>query len=156
MAILVPGGAGYIGSHNVKTLLENGREVVVIDNHCLTARPSPGRSREVPFTKGTISAIPADLGKIFANHRIDSVLHFAASSLVAESMVKPLDYFNNNVMSPGMQSLLAAMVRHEVDKNCLFIFRSRLWKNRKNAHEGGCAAFASKPTYGESKLMMEK
>ncbi len=150
MAILVPGGAGYIGSHNVKTLLENGREVVVIDNLLTGHRQAV--PREVPFYKGDIRN-PADLDKIFANHRIDSVLHFAASSLVAESMVKPLDYFNNNVL--GMQSLLAAMVRHKVDKIVFSSSAAVYGKAEKMPIEEDAPLLPTNP-YGESKLMMEK
>ncbi len=150
MAILVPGGAGYIGSHNVKTLLENGREAVVIDNLLTGHRQAV--PREVPFYKGDIRN-PADLDKIFANHRIDSVLHFAASSLVAESMVKPLDYFNNNVL--GMQSLLAAMVRHEVDKIVFSSSAAVYGKAEKMPIEEDAPLLPTNP-YGESKLMMEK
>lgn len=150
MAILVPGGAGYIGSHNVKNLLENGREVVVIDNLLTGHRQAV--PREVPFYKGDIRN-PADLDKVFANHRIDSVLHFAASSLVAESMVKPLDYFNNNVQ--GMQSLLAAMVRHGVDK-IVFSSSAAVYGEAEKMPIKEDAPLLPTNPYGESKLMMEK
>lgn len=150
MAILVPGGAGYIGSHNVKTLLEDGREVVVIDNLLTGHRQSV--PRDVPFYRGDIRN-PPDLDKVFANHRIDSVLHFAASSLVAESMVKPLDYFNNNVQ--GMQSLLAAMVRHGVDKIVFSSSAAVYGEAEKMPIEEDAPLFPTNP-YGESKLMMER
>lgn len=150
MAILVPGGAGYIGSHNVKNLLENGREVVVIDNLLTGHRQAV--PNEVPFYKGDIRN-PAALDKVFANHRIDSVLHFAASSLVAESMVKPLDYFNNNVQ--GMQSLLAAMVRHGVDK-IVFSSSAAVYGEAEKMPIKEDAPLLPTNPYGESKLMMEK
>ena len=111
MAILVCGGAGYIGSHNVRALLARGEEAVVIDNF-LT-----GHRRAVPagvrLHEGDIRD-PEALDRVFSENRIDAVLHFAASSLVGESMEKPLAYFNNNVH--GMQMLLEAMRRHGVDK----------------------------------------
>ena len=99
MAILVCGGAGYIGSHNVRALLARGEEAVVIDNF-LT-----GHRRAVPagvrLHEGDIRD-PEALDRVFSENRIDAVLHFAASSLVGESMEKPLAYFNNNVH--GMQT----------------------------------------------------
>ena len=111
MSILVCGGAGYIGSHNVRALLARGEEPVVIDNFLTGHRQAvPGGVR---LYQGDIRD-PAALDRVFAENRIEAVLHFAASSLVGVSMEKPLPYFNNNVH--GMQTLLEAMLRHGVDK----------------------------------------
>ena len=111
MSILVCGGAGYIGSHNVRALLARGEEPVVIDNFLTGHRQAvPGGVR---LYQGDIRD-PTALDRIFAENSIEAVLHFAASSLVGESMEKPLPYFNNNVH--GMQTLLEAMLRHGVDK----------------------------------------
>lgn len=109
MAVLVCGGAGYIGSHNVRVLAEAGEDVVVIDN--LRTGHRAAVPAGVAFHEGDIRD-PAALDAVFAAHRIDAVLHFAASSLVGESMEKPLEYFDNNV--GGMQRLLEAMLRHDV------------------------------------------
>jgi NAD(P)-dependent dehydrogenase (short-subunit alcohol dehydrogenase family) len=88
--VLVSGGAGYIGSHTVQVLTERGYEAVVIDN--LTTGFYPALSTGVTFYEGDISDA-ALVGKIVRKHRIDSVIHFAARSLVGESVAKPDLYF---------------------------------------------------------------
>ena len=100
MKILVCGGAGYIGSHMVAELLENNIEVVVLDNlekghkdALLGGKLYVGDLRDKKI-----------LDKIFTENKIDAVIDFAAYSLVGESMVDPLKYFNNNVY--GTISLL--------------------------------------------------
>ena len=111
MSILVIGGAGYIGSHNVRALLARGEDVVVLDNL------STGHREAVPdnvaFYEGDLRN-PDDLDRVFSAHKIEAVLHFAAFIEVGESMKKPLKYFDNNVV--GMIILLEAMERHGVDK----------------------------------------
>ena len=113
--ILVTGGAGYIGSHTVKELLRRGYETVTFDNL------STGH---LEFVQGD-EFIQADLRdidavrKAFANHSIDAVVHFAASCYVGESVDKPIEYYENNVLC-GLH-LLAAMVEQNV--KC-FIFSS--------------------------------
>ena len=111
MKILVVGGAGYIGSHNVRALVERGDEVVVMDSLVTGHREAVHLGAK--FYKGDIRSAE-DLDRVFTENRIDAVLHFAAFIEVGESVAKPLKYFNNNV--GGMQSLLEAMVRHGVDK----------------------------------------
>jgi len=109
MAVLVTGGAGYIGSHMVAELLENGYETVVIDNL------STGNREAVQcenFYKGDIRNSD-DLDRVFSENSIDSVIHFAASSLVAESMSNPLKYYNNNVY--GTSVLLDSMKKYGVE-----------------------------------------
>ena len=111
MAILVCGGAGYIGSHAVHALAAAGQEVVVVDN--LQTGHAAAVAGKAAFVQGDIRDA-ACLDGIFRRFRIDGVMHFAADSQVGESMVDPLKYFNNNV--GGMQSLLEAMVRHGVGR----------------------------------------
>lgn len=113
--ILVVGGAGYIGSHMVIDLLQTGREVVILDD-LSTGHPelvTGGR-----FIEGGLGDA-ALLDRIFSNNRIDAVMHFAAFSLVGESVVEPLKYYRNNVAATA--ELLHAMVRHNVKR---FIFSS--------------------------------
>ena len=113
--ILVVGGAGYIGSHMVLDLLQADYEVVVLDNL--------SRGHRDLLVGGTF--IEGDLGdtilldSIFSRHRIAAVMHFAAFSLVGESVSNPLDYYRNNVAKTV--ELLAAMARHGVR---YFIFSS--------------------------------
>ena len=148
MSILVCGGAGYIGSHTVDYLIKQGQDVVVVDNlltgHIESLKP------EAKFYKGDIRDA-AVLDKIFTENKIDAVIHFAANSLVGESMQKPLMYFNNNIY--GMQVLLEAMVRHNVDK---IVFSSTA---AVYGEPGRIPIVETDPTlptnpYGESRLTM--
>lgn len=113
--ILVVGGAGYIGSHMVKDLLRADYPVVVLDNL------STGHRELVPggdFIEGDLGD-SALLDQVFSKHKIDAVMHFAAFSLVGESVKQPLIYYRNNVARTV--ELLAAMQRHDVNR---FIFSS--------------------------------
>jgi UDP-glucose 4-epimerase len=113
--ILVVGGAGYIGSHMVLDLLQAGHEVVVLDDLSRGHRDLlPGGS----FVEGDLGDASL-LDCVFSRYRITAVMHFAAFSLVGESVTRPLDYYRNNVAKTV--ELLAAMVRHRVR---YFIFSS--------------------------------
>ena len=101
MSILVAGGAGYIGSHMVKDLIENGEDVVVADN--LSTGHRDAINPKAKFYEGDIRDRQF-LDKIFDNEDITAVVHFAAFSIVPESMSKPLKYFDNN--TGGMITLL--------------------------------------------------
>ena len=94
MSILVCGGAGYIGSHTVHQLIKSNEDVVIVDNlqtgHLKAVNP------KAKFYKGDIRD-DAFLDKVFSENNIEAVIHFAANSLVGESMTNPLLYFNNNV-----------------------------------------------------------
>lgn len=101
MAILVTGGAGYIGSHTAVELLNAGREIVVLDNLHNSSEVSLERVKQItgkdfPFYKGDILDREM-LRKIFAEHKIESVIHFAGLKAVGESVQKPLFYYENNV-----------------------------------------------------------
>ena len=150
MAILVCGGAGYIGSHAVHALVEKGEQVVIVDN--LQTGHRGALNPAAKFYEGDIRDA-AVLDKIFTENKIEAVIHFAANSLVGESMEKPLLYFNNNVY--GMQVLLEAMVRHGVDK-IVFSSTAATYGEPKRVpiHEDD----ETNPTntYGETKLTMEK
>ena len=150
MAILVCGGAGYIGSHAVHALVEKGEDVVIVDN--LQTGHRGALNPAAKFYEGDIRDASV-LDRIFTENKIEAVIHFAANSLVGESMEKPLLYFNNNVY--GMQVLLEAMVRHGVDK-IVFSSTAATYGEPKRVpiHEDD----ETKPTntYGETKLTMEK
>src|SRR5574344_2039811 len=111
MAILVLGGAGYIGSHTVYELIDKGEDVVIADNletgHIENIHP------KAKFYKGDIRN-KNFLDDIFNKEKIDAVIHFAANSLVGESMTNPLKYYDNNVY--GTKVLLSAMVDNNVKK----------------------------------------
>lgn len=149
MAVLITGGAGYIGSHMVAELLENNIETVVIDNL------STGNRSSVPcgkFYEGDIRN-PVDLDKIFSENHIDSVIHFAASSLVAESVEQPLKYYNNNVY--GTSVLLEAMKKYCV-KNIVFSSTAAVYGEAEIIPITETTELKPKSPYGETKLAMEK
>jgi len=113
--ILVVGGAGYIGSHMVKELLKAKYNVITLDNL------STGHRELLPgglFIEGSLGDVKL-LDRIFSTHRIDAVMHFAAYSLVGESVATPLKYYRNNVAETI--ELLYAMIQHNI--KC-FIFSS--------------------------------
>lgn len=111
MTILVLGGAGYIGSHTVYALIEKGVDVVVIDN--LETGHIEAVHEKARFYKGDIRD-RAFVDSVLDKEKIDAVIHFAANSLVGESMVNPLKYYDNNVN--GTKVLLQSMVAHGLDK----------------------------------------
>lgn len=149
MAVLICGGAGYIGSHAVRALREQGREVVVLDSLRTGHRQS--LPADVPFVEGDMRD-PAVLDAIFARHTVESVLHFAASSLVGESMQLPLQYFSNNVH--GMQVLLEAMVRHGVER-IVFSSSAAVYGEPDSVPITEEAPLRPGNPYGESKRIME-
>jgi UDP-glucose 4-epimerase len=110
MAILVTGGAGYIGSHTVMYLHEQGEDVIVLDSL------EKGHREAVQNAKIYQGELKNEdlLDEIFTTNKIDSVIHFAANSLVGESVEKPLEYYENNVI--GSYHLIKKMVEHDVRK----------------------------------------
>jgi len=150
MNILVLGGAGYIGSHAVYQLIEQKHTVIVIDNlqtgHRDAIHPDarfyPGDIRDLDF-----------LREVFSNETIDAVVHFAANSLVGESMEDPLKYFDNNVY--GTQVLLQAMQEFNVKK---IVFSSTAATYGEPTQIPITEDMPTLPTntYGETKLTMEK
>ncbi len=121
MAILVTGGAGYIGSHTVVQLQNAGYEVVVLDNLVNSSEKSLQRvekitGKKVPFYKADILDREA-LEVIFSKESVDAVIHFAGLKAVGESVAKPWEYYNNNIA--GTLVLTDVMRRHGV-KNIIF------------------------------------
>lgn len=113
--VLVVGGAGYVGSHMVKMLLQANMEVVVLDNLSTGHRDAVLGGE---FVEGD-TADAACLNRVFTEHRFDGVIHFASSTQVGESVKKPGNYYRNNFCNT--LNLLDAQIRHEVD---VFIFSS--------------------------------
>lgn len=150
MSILVLGGAGYIGSHAVYQLIESGKDVVVVDN-LLTGHKAAVHPKAT-FYKGDIRERDF-LHEVFSNESIESVIHFAASSLVGESMDKPLQYFDNNVY--GTQILLEEMVEHGV-KEIVFSSTAATYGEPEAVPITEAMPTNPESTYGETKLTMEK
>ena len=150
MSILVCGGAGYIGSHAVYQLVKAGEDVVIVDN--LQTGHRSAINPNAKFYEGDIRN-PEILDKIFTENKIEAVIHFAANSLVGESVEKPLMYFNNNVY--GMQILLESMVRNGVDKIVFSSTAATYGEPEKIPIEENDRTQPTNP-YGESKLIMEK
>lgn len=149
MAILVCGGAGYIGSHMVAYLLEKGKDVVVLDNL------QKGHKEAVlckKFYKGDLRD-RAVLDKVFTENNIEAVIDFAADSLVGESVTEPIKYFENNI--GGTLSLLSVMKDYGV-KNIVFSSTAATYGEPENIPIlESDKTFPTNP-YGESKLAVEK
>lgn len=150
MSILVLGGAGYIGSHAVNQLIDKDYDVVVVDN--LATGHEDAINKKAKFYKGDIRD-KEFLGKVFDKEKIEGVIHFAANSLVGESMEKPLKYFNNNVY--GMQILLEVMQEHDV-KHIVFSSTAATYGEPKKVPITEDMETCPTNTYGETKLTMEK
>ena len=150
MSILVCGGAGYIGSHAVYQLIAKNEDVVIVDN--LQTGHRGALNPKAKFYEGDIRNYQV-LDKIFTENNIEAVIHFAANSLVGESMQKPLLYFNNNVY--GMQVLLESMVKHKVDK-IVFSSTAATYGEPERVPIMEDDRTLPTNTYGETKLTMEK
>lgn len=151
MAILVCGGAGYIGSHMVAYLKDQGEEVIILDN----LQKGHKEAVEIVGAKlyvGDLRDIEI-LDKVFTENNIDSVIDFAADSLVGESMVDPLKYFENNVGSTI--SLLNAMKDHNV-KYIVFSSTAATYGEPENTPIVESDKTVPTNPYGESKLSVEK
>ena len=148
--VLVVGGCGYIGSHMVKTLVKDGHRVIVLDNL------STGFSEAARFGEELIIGDFADemlLDRLFTDYQFDSVMHFAAASLVGESMEHPAKYYRNNVSNT--LNLLDAMVKHRVLN---FVFSSTAAIFGEPQYTPIDEVHPKNPInpYGASKLMIEQ
>ena len=150
MAILVLGGAGYIGSHTVYELIDAGRDVVVVDNLATGFRAAV--HPKARFYQADIRDRKA-MDALFEKEKIEGVIHFAASSQVGESMTDPLKYYDNNLW--GTIALLESMTTHGVDK---IVFSSTAATYGEPERIPILETDRTVPTncYGETKLSMEK
>ena len=150
MSILVTGGAGYIGSHTVYKLIEEGRDVVIIDN--LETGYQEAVHPKARFYKGDIRN-KEFLDTVFSKEKIDAVIHFAANSLVGESMKNPLKYYDNNLY--GTKVLLESMIENNINKIVFSSTAATYGEPEKYPIE---ETDKTEPTntYGETKLAMEK
>ena len=150
MSILVLGGAGYIGSHTALELIRTGESVIIADN--LATGHIEAVPKDAKFYLGDLYD-KAFLDNIFENEQIDAVIHFAAYSLVGESVVNPLKYYDNNLC--GTKILLDSMVEHHIDK---IVFSSTAATYGEPENIPILETDRTQPTnpYGETKLAMEK
>ena len=149
MAILVCGGAGYIGSHMVAKLLEKGEEVVILDNLQKGHREAMLGGK---FYEGDLRDREI-LDSVFSENDIEAVIDFAADSLVGESVTEPLKYFDNNI--GGTISLLKAMRDYGVKKIVFSSTAATYGEPESIPILEGDKTFPTNP-YGESKLAVEK
>lgn len=158
MAILVTGGAGFIGSHTCVELLNAGYEVVVLDNLVNASEKSLERvkaitGKEVTFYKGDILDRTI-LNEIFEKEKIDSCIHFAGLKAVGESVQKPWEYYNNNIS--GTLTLVDVMRQHNC-KNIIFSSSATVYGDpaeipiTENCPKGQCTN-----PYGWTKSMLEQ
>lgn len=149
MAVLVTGGAGYIGSHMVYALADAGEEVVVLDN--LTTGFWWAIAPQAKLVEGDIGdeALVAELAK---DHKFDAIIHFAGSIVVPESVADPLSYYLNNTVKT--RSLIAAAVKAGIPR---FVFSSTaaVYGNPERVPVEENAVLAPISPYGSSKLMSE-
>jgi UDP-glucose 4-epimerase len=156
MKILVTGGAGYIGSHSCVELLNNGYEVIVVDNLSNSKEESLRRVQEL--TGKSIKFYQVDLlerdnlNTIFTDNQIDSVVHFAGLKAVGESVDFPLQYFRNNVS--GTISLLFVMKEHAVH-NIVFSSSAVVYGDVKTVPITEDFPLSVLNPYGRTKLMIE-
>ncbi len=146
--ILVIGGAGYIGSHMVKLLLQKGEQVVVLDNF------STGHRKALlggTLVEGDLRD-PECLDKLFRTYPIECVIHFAAFIFAGESMRNPAKYYENNVL--GCLRLLEAMRRHEVQQ-IIFSSTAAVYGEPQQIPIPETHLLAPTNTYGETKRVME-
>lgn len=148
-SVLVTGGAGYIGTHTVKALLEAGYDVTVLDD---LTRGHPEQVKGVPLVIGD-TADEAALKDLFASKTFDAVVHFASESLVGESVRNPDKYFRRNVV--GGLTLLSAMTRAGV-KRMVFSSSAAVYGDPESVPILETAPLKPMSPYGESKLFIEK
>lgn len=150
MAILVTGGAGYIGSVMVEVLRERGIATVVVDN--LSRGHREAVEEDVPFYVGDVADGPF-LRQVFAEHPIDGVIHFAASSLVGDSMRNAHEYFRNNVA--GLLGLLDVMLEAGTSRLILSSTAATYGEPTEVPIPESAPTVPTNP-YGESKLTCER
>ena len=156
---LVTGGAGYIGSHTLIELINSNFEVVVIDNLANSSRESLRRveqitGHEIPFVEADVRD-QSVLDDIFTTYNIDSVIHFAGLKAVGESVAKPLEYYDNNLVST--LALLEAMRKYSV-KQLVFSSSATVYGSPSELplRENSTVGVGLTNPYGKTKYMIEQ
>ena len=162
MAVLVTGGTGYIGSHTVVELLNNGKDVVIVDNLSNSKKMVLDRIAEIvdgDLEEDRLSFYEADildrqaLDKVFEENKIESVIHFAGYKAVGESVAKPVEYYHNNIT--GTLILLEAMKEANVKKIVFSSSATVYGLNNISPLTEDLPLSATNP-YGSTKLMIEQ
>ena len=157
MNILVTGGAGYIGSHTCVALLEAGHSVIIADNLSNSKADTVGKIMDIADKKVTFYEVDVTdteaVNIIFKNHKIDGVIHFAGLKAVGESVVKPQDYYYNNLVS----TLVLAKACHKYGVN-RFVFSSSatVYGDNKVPFVESMDLLPTTNPYGETKAMSER
>lgn len=156
MAILVTGGAGYIGSHTVLELLEAGYKVIVIDNLSNSSEQSLIRVAHITGRKPTFYQFnllnkPA-VDEVFNRHQIEAVIHFAGFKAVGESVANPIKYYHNNLNSTFL--LCDVMAKHGV-KNFVFSSSATVYGEPESVPITEDFPTSAQNPYGQTKLMSE-
>lgn len=157
MSILVTGGAGFIGSHTVVELLENGEEIIIVDNFCNSSPDVLDKIKQITnkdFKFYEVDLLDEEnLEKVFKENNIESVIHFAALKAVGESVAKPLDYYYNNVT--GTVVLLKLMQKYNC-KKIVFSSSATVYGNPASLPIKENFPLSTTNPYGSTKLMMEQ
>jgi len=157
MKILVTGGAGYIGTHTCVELLNAGHKVVVADNLCNSKKEALDKVREITGKEITFYEVDVtdevEVNKIFINHKIEGVIHFAGLKAVGESVEKPLAYYYNNLLSTMV--VAEACLEHKVNR---FVFSSSATVYGDNIvpFKEDMDLLPTTNPYGETKAMSER
>ena len=158
MSVLVTGGAGYIGSHTVVEVLNENKEVIVVDNFSNSKPEMLGKIKKI--TNKDFKFYELDysnkekMDKVFAENKIDSVIHFAGYKAVGESVEKPIEYYTNN--ESGTLNLLDVMRKHNV-KTIIFSSSATVYGDPEVVPlTEMCKIGATTNPYGSSKLFIEQ
>lgn len=157
MKILLTGGLGYIGSHTCVELLDEGYEVLVIDNLCNSKASVVDRihrisGKSIQFIEGDLRDVQL-VNQLFQQHQIDTVIHFAGLKAVGESVEQPLNYYDNNLV--GSLVLFEAMQKHQV-KKLIFSSSATVYGNPASVPIMEDFPLSVTNPYGRTKLMIEE
>lgn len=157
MSILVTGGAGYIGSHTCIELLDQGQDIVIVDNLVNSCEEAVARIGQICGRKPAFHQVDIcdrqGLSSIFQQHDIDAVIHFAGLKAVGESVAKPLHYYQNNIA--GTLTLCEVMEQHGVF-NMVFSSSATVYGDPASVPINEDFPLSATNPYGQSKLFVEQ
>src|SRR5690554_3672633 len=156
MNVLVTGGAGYIGSHTVLQLLEENHKVIVVDNLSNSSAEALDRVKQISgkdlvFYESDLLN-KKEIEKIFQDHAIDSVIHFAGFKAVGESVAKPLEYYNNNITST---LYLCEIMKKQGVRNMVFSSSATVYGDPEKVPITEESPLSATNPYGRTKLFIE-